>query len=355
MNKEINPNRNILIEDEPFSISQVFINMKNSFVQLLTHWKKLSLFAIIGGIMGVLIAWFTPTTYTAKTTFVVEEAKSGGSSILSSLAGQTGLDIASLSGGNGLFSGDNVLLLLKSTSLVKKSLLTPYDETQTLADAYANVNHLKQKWKSNSKINKEINFGGNLTRLEDSLLQTMMYTIINKEISITRMDKKVSIFELLVTSKDEKFSYLFATNLLKKTAEFYIDIKVGNLRKNVVRLQERADSLLDLLDKKTFNAAEATSQMLNGNRALPDLVSSSEISTRNKTIQTTVYTSLIQNLELSKTSLIQQTPVFQNLDNPEYPLKISKTSKLLYSIVGAMIAVVIGAFSIFIKPTPLAD
>ena len=355
MNKEINPNRNILIEDEPFSISQVFINMKNSFVQLLTHWKKLSLFAIIGGIMGVLIAWFTPTTYTAKTTFVVEEAKSGGSSILSSLAGQTGLDIASLSGGNGLFSGDNVLLLLKSTSLVKKSLLTPYDETQTLADAYANVNHLKQKWKSNSKINKEINFGGNLTRLEDSLLQTMMYTIINKEISITRMDKKVSIFELLVTSKDEKFSYLFANNLLKKTAEFYIDIKVGNLRKNVVRLQERADSLLDLLDKKTFNAAEATSQMLNGNRALPDLVSSSEISTRNKTIQTTVYTSLIQNLELSKTSLIQQTPVFQNLDNPEYPLKISKTSKLLYSIVGAMIAVVIGAFSIFIKPTPIAD
>ena len=351
----MNPNRNILIEDEPFSISQVFTNMKNSFVQLLTHWKKLSLFAFIGGLMGVLVAFFIPTTYTAKTTFVVEEAKSGGSSILSSLAGQTGLDIASLSGGNGLFSGDNVLLLLKSTSLIKKSLLSPYDETQTLADAYANVNHLKEKWLSNSKINKEINFSEKLTRLEDSLLQTIMYTIINKEISITRMDKKVSIFELLVTSKDEKFSYLFSTNLLKKTAEFYIDIKVGNLRKNVIRLQERADSLLDLLDKKTYKAAEVTSQMLNGNRALPDLVSSSEISTRNKTIQTTVYTSLIQNLEISKISLIQQTPVFQNLDNPEYPLKITKASKLIYLIIGAMLAFIIGAFTVFIKPTPIAD
>ena len=182
-----------------------------------------------------------------------------------------------------------------------------------------------------------------------------MYTIINKEISITRMDKKVSIFELLVTSKDEKFSYLFSTNLLKKTAEFYIDIKVGNLRKNVIRLQERADSLLDLLDKKTYKAAEVTSQMLNGNRALPDLVSSSEISTRNKTIQTTVYTSLIQNLEISKISLIQQTPVFQNLDNPEYPLKITKASKLIYLIIGAMLAFIIGAFTVFIKPTPIAD
>ena len=351
----MNPNRNILIEDEPFSISQVFTNMKNSFVQLLTHWKKLSLFAFIGGLMGVLVAFFIPTTYTAKTTFVVEEAKSGGSSILSSLAGQTGLDIASLSGGNGLFSGDNVLLLLKSTSLIKKSLLSPYDENQTLEDSYANVNHLKEKWLSNSKINKEINFSEKLTRLEDSLLQTIMYTIINKEISITRMDKKVSIFELLVTSKDEKFSYLFSTNLLKKTAEFYIDIKVGNLRKNVIRLQERADSLLDLLDKKTYKAAEVTSQMLNGNRALPDLVSSSEISTRNKTIQTTVYTSLIQNLEISKISLIQQTPVFQNLDNPEYPLKITKASKLIYLIIGAMLAFIIGAFTVFIKPTPIAD
>jgi len=351
----MNPNRNILIEDEPFSISQVFTNIKNRFVQLFTHWKKLSLFAFIGGLIGVLVAFFIPTTYTAKTTFVVEEAKSGGSSILSSLAGQTGLDIASLSGGNGLFSGDNVLLLLKSTSLIKKSLLSPYDSTQTLADAYANVNHLKENWQANPKINKKINFGGKLQRLEDSLLQTMMYTIINKEISITRMDKKVSIFELLVTSKDEKFSYLFSTNLLKKTAEFYIDIKVGNLRKNVIRLQERADSLLDLLDKKTYKAAEATSQMLNGNKALPDLVSSSEISTRNKTIQTTVYTSLIQNLEISKTSLIQQTPVFQNLDNPEYPLKITKASKLIYLIFGAMLALIIGAFTVFIKPTPIAD
>ena len=355
MNKENNSNRNILIEDEPFSITQLFINSQTMFLKLLTHWKKLSLFALVGGLIGVVIAWTTPTTYTAKTTFVVEEAKSGGSSILSSLAGQTGLDIASLSGGNGLFSGDNVLLLLKSTSLVKKSLLSAYDSTQTLADAYANVNHLKEKWQSNPKINKVINFGGTLTRLEDSLLQTMMYTIINKEISITRMDKKVSIFELLVSSKDENFSYLFASNLLKKTAEFYIDIKVGNLRKNVARLQVRADSLLDLLDKKTYKAAEATSQMLNGNRALPDLVSSSEISTRNKTIQTTVYTSLVQNLELSKTSLIQQTPVFQNLDNPEYPLKISKASKTLYLIIGAMVAVLIGAITVFIKPTPIAD
>lgn len=355
MNKEINSNRNILIEDEPFSITQVFINSQAMLLKLFAHWKKLRLFALIGGLIGVLIAWYTPTTYTAKTTFVVEEAKSGGSSILSSLGSQTGLDIASLSGGNSLFSGDNVLLLLKSTSLVKKSLLSPYDSTQTLADAYANVNHLKENWQANPKINKQINFGGNLQRLEDSLLQTMMYTIINKEISITRMDKKVSIFELLVTSKDEKFSYLFSTNLLKKTAEFYIDIKVGNLRKNVVRLQERADSLLDLLDKKTYKAAEASSQMLNGNRALPDLISSSEISTRNKTIQTTVYTSLIQNLELSKTSLIQQTPVFQNLDNPEYPLKITKASKLIYLLIGAMLAVVIGAFTVFIKPTPIAD
>jgi uncharacterized protein involved in exopolysaccharide biosynthesis len=64
---------------------------------------------------------------------------------------------------------------------------------------------------------------------------------------------------------------------------------------------------------------------------------------------------LIQNLELSKTSLIQQTPVFQNLDNPEYPLKISKASKTLYLIIGAMVAVLIGAITIFIKPTPIAD
>ena len=128
MNSNQSNNQNNILEDEPFSFIQIFTNIKLFMVELLTYWKQLFSFALIGGIIGFGWAYYTPITYTARTTFVVEEAKSGNSSLLSTIAGQGGFDIGSISGGSGILSGDNVLELLKSNSLVKKALLSAYDD-----------------------------------------------------------------------------------------------------------------------------------------------------------------------------------------------------------------------------------
>lgn len=353
MSNKIFPNSNILVEDEPFSITEVYHNFKSFFNKVIKYWKIAFIITIFSGFIGLLITFFIPNTFTAKTTFVVEDAKTGSSSILSTLAGQTGIDIGGMGGGSGLLNGDNVLQLLKSRTLIKKSLLSPYDQQNTLADIYATVNDLKPKWQKDKKINKLISFNTKLTRLEDSLLQTIINRLIEKDISISRLDKKVSIYELNITSKDEKFSYLFSNYLLNKTTEFYIDIKVGNIKKNIQRLESRADSLLILLDKKTYMAAEASSQLLNVNKAIPNLPSNAEIVSRNKNIQTAVYTNLIQNLELNKTTLLQHTPVFQNLDTPEFPLKINKASKFLYLIGGLLIGFLLSLLIVFFKSNPL--
>jgi len=353
MSKNIFSNSKILIEDEPFSINQLFISFKNFFLKLINNWKIVITFSLLCGLISLIIAVYTPKTYTAKTTFVVEDAKSGSTSILSTLAGQSGIDIGSLAGGSGLLNGDNVLQLLKSKTLIKKSLLSSYDEKNTLADRYASVYNLKSKWQSDKKINKNINFNSKLTRLEDSLLQIITNLIIDKDLRIGRLDKKVSIYELNMTSRDEKFSFLFSNYLLYNTTDFYINIKVGNIKSNIERLEKRADSLLEILDKKTYKAAEANSQLLNINKALPKLPSNAEIISRNKNIQAAVYTSLIQNLELNKTTLLQQTPVFQTLDKPEFPLNINKPSKLLYLFTGLLIGFSISLFFVYFKKSTI--
>jgi uncharacterized protein involved in exopolysaccharide biosynthesis len=353
MNNKIFSNSKILVEDEPFSIVDLFNNFKYFLIKVLKNWKIVVTISTLGGLIGILIAVYTPKTYTAKTTFVVEDAKTGSSSILSNLVGQTGLDIGGLGGGSGLLNGDNVLQLLKSQTLIKKSLLSQYDQKNTLADIYATVNNLKAKWQSNKNINKVITFNSKNTRLEDSLLQTIISQIIEKDISISRLDKKVSIYELNITSKDEKLSFLLSNILLNKATDFYIDIKVGNIRKNIQRLETRADSLLILLDKKTYKSAEASSQLLNVNKAIPNLPSNAEIVNRNKNIQTAIYTNLIQSLELNRTSLLQHTPVFQNIDIPEFPLKINKASKLLYLLVGLSIGFILSILVVYIKKTSL--
>ena len=355
MNSNKSNMQNNILEDEPFSFTQIFSNVKSFIFEIFSYWKQLFILAIIGGMIGFGWAYYTPVTYTARTTFIVEEAKSGSSSLLSSIASQGGFDFGNMSGGSGILSGDNVLQLLKSNSLVKKALLSPYDDTKTLADLYAELYGLKSQWLKSPSIHSEINFKGPLSRLKDSLLQTMMFKIIDKDIMISKPDKRISIFELLITNRDENFSYKFSNNLLKQATDFYIDVKVGGLKRNVERLQIRADSLSELLDKKTYLAAEASAQMLNINKVYSGVAASAEISNRNKILQSNIYASLVQNLEASRTALVQQTPVFQTLDTPEYPLKKNKTSKILYFLFGALIAVFLFSFIIAFKPRSITN
>jgi hypothetical protein len=50
--------------------------------------------------------------------------------------------------------------VFKSSSLTKETLLTPYDSLsdKTLADKYAEVNGLRDAWKENKKIGKDVYF-----------------------------------------------------------------------------------------------------------------------------------------------------------------------------------------------------
>ena len=46
---------------------------------------------MIGALFGALAAWYWPVTYTSRLSFVVEDNKAGGGSMISALAGEFGL------------------------------------------------------------------------------------------------------------------------------------------------------------------------------------------------------------------------------------------------------------------------
>ena len=337
-------------EDEKFSFKLLLNQYKRQVLFTLGYWKTLTVVGFIAAIVAVAYTFFQPITYTARTTFVVEDAKSGGGSLISALSGSLGIDIGGMSGSNSMLAGDNVLELLRSNSLIKKTLLTKFDTTgtNTLADIYAENYGWKAKWKSNSAINKDIRFNViPLTRLEDSLLQVMVEQIQLKEISVGKPDKKLGFFELQFSSKNETLSKLFCVNLINEATTFYINTKTSRLRKNIESLQKRADSLGLLLNRKTFSAAEASVQTLDVNLAYASPSVNAEISSRDKFMQSTVYAEIVKNLELSKTALAQESPTVQLLDTPEFPLKKNKKSKLLYAIMGFLGGFFILGFIIF--------
>ncbi|HJV18959.1 MAG TPA: Wzz/FepE/Etk N-terminal domain-containing protein [Sediminibacterium sp.] len=339
-------------EEAPFSFAVILRNWKTQVRYLLGQWKLLCLVGLIGGLAGLGYAFYKPVTYTARLTFVVEDSKSSGGGLASALAGQFGLDLGGLSGGSGVLQGDNVLELLKSQRLLKKALISAYDAPyvvkgkNSLADQYAEAYGWKRKWAGSSKVGKDILFGVNrnsFSRLEDSLLHVIIKNITERELSIAKPDKKLGIFALEITTRDEQLSQLLCQRLLKVTTDFYVDTKTRRVRGNVDRLQKRVDSIGAILNRKTYSAAAANRQLLDGNPAFSAPEVTAEISSRDKLVQSTVFAELTKNLEASKTTLIQETPTVQVVDDPELPLKKNKLSKLLALAAGAVLLTVLTA------------
>jgi LPS O-antigen subunit length determinant protein (WzzB/FepE family) len=294
---------------------------------LRSRWVKILLTGVTGAIIGLAYAYLQPVKYTSRLTFVVEETKSSAGG-LASLAGQFGLDLGG-GGGGGIFNGDNILLFLKSENLVRETLLTSYlKEPKTLGDKYAQAYKLHEKWNKSSKIGNIDFYGGQLNRIEDSLLQAITDQIIKKELSVSRPDKKASFVEVTTSMNDEVLSKLFCDKLVSLALQRYVVSKTKTKEANVVKLQKRADSLEAILNVRTYTSAASQQSLLDINPGLRAASAPTEIKTRDKMTAAAIYTEVVKNLELSKTILNQETPTIEIVDQSSLPLKKEKVSKI---------------------------
>jgi hypothetical protein len=335
-------NRQPSTDSDEISLKELIEKLQSIWIYLLTQWVKILLVGLIGGAIGFVYAYLQPVKYIAKMTFVVENAKGGSGAGLGSLASQFGFDLGG--GGEGsIFSGDNILLFLKSESLVRETLLTPSDEKGniTLADLYAEVMKMKESWLKNEKVG-QINFAKHksalLPRKEDSILQTIESAIIKNNLIIAKPDKKASFIEAKVNTQDEVFSKLFLDRLVQIAIDRYVQSIIKTKAANVAMLQKKADSLTAVLNNKTYNAAASQQNLIDANPALKTNAISSEISNRDKTMAATIFAEVVKNLELSKTLLNQETPVIQVVDQSTFPLEKEKTNKLKSIILGGILS-----------------
>lgn len=327
---------------DQISLKELIEKILVNFSFLSKKWKVILLAGIIGGLIGYIYSNNKPVTYTAKLTFILEEGKSGASGLggLASLAGQFGVDVGVGSGGN-VLSGDNILLYFKSPSLAKEVLLSQFDSLnkETIADAYIRFYSLNKIWEKNEKIGK-IDFRTNelspeIKRTKDSLLQKIIENIITYEFDVIRPDKKATFIDVTVKMRNEILAKMYCEKIVQRVVERYTNIKIQRQKATVDKLQIRADSISLLLGLKTVSGA--TLQNLTNTLDINPLYRTGtavavENTIRDKTLLSTIYASVVQNLELAKFNLSQETPVIQIIDQPVFPLKMDKLSKLKTSI-----------------------
>jgi hypothetical protein len=311
-------------EEINFSFRTLLENRKDDFHYLWTKKKQAGLLAIAGIAFGSSLSLLWPVTYSAKMTFVVENSKAGAGSLVSDLAGQFGLDVSSLNGISGVLASENVQELLKSNKILKRSLLSSYDQKHTLADLYIRKNGLKKRWEDKYVENGELIFPKDrqsYSRLQDSLLMEIVKRITEKEISILMPDKRQGFFELTLTTRDEQLSSLLCRQIVYESSNFYIQTKTQRIKNNVDRLQARADSIGFLLKNKTYKASNSSALLLDVNPSYSKARVGAEVDERDKYILSTIYSEIVKNLEISKTVLAQETPTVQILDEPDFPLQ----------------------------------
>lgn len=305
--------------------------------------KKLFFLIIfsISTIVGYVYSTFQTSSYIAKTSFIVEDTKSGIPGLggnISSLAGQLGVDIGGASSNN-LLTSDNIVFYFKSESITKKILSDnyPLDSNKTFADVYSEIYEHKNKWYKYFD-NKKIDFKNNKKelisqRLRDSLISVLATEIIKKRFEIDKIDKKSSIILLKVNTNNELFTLYFSELLLNEAIKRYISFKNSKQLQLVSQLQNKADSISSLLEISTLKnyQFQQNNSVMDINplyRANPS--SQLDKSSRDKTMLSAMMSSVVQNLELAKFSLNQNTPIIQIIDNPSLPLQVIKPSKIKY-------------------------
>lgn len=340
---------------EDYYSLQDIINTLRAFLRyLLNRWWVLMLVILVGVGLGIVYYYNQKPKYEAITTFILED-KSANNNGLAGLASQFGFNIGNLTGGGSMFSGDNILTILKSKKVIDRVLLSSVDSSssikKSLADYYLDFTDMKKKWHKKPLL-ADISFTSiknQVTPLQDSILNVIYQSIIKKNLTTERTSKQSSIIRVTVTASDCLFARLIARRLVDEAAKLYMDIRIGTAQENIQQMQRRSDSLLLLLNSKSYSTA--ANQLLDVNPGIKTAVVPVEIGIRDKTVLATLYTEVTKNLEASKLLLSQQTPVIQLLDTPGFLLKNQKKGMLFLIIAFSMVAELIyisGAFLSFL-------
>ena len=320
-------------------LGDVIESIKRFFSYLRSQVILIALCALVGLILPLIYRALQKPAYAASTTFILEEKSAGGGG-LAGIASQVGLDLGSLGSGSSLFTGDNILDIIKSRVIIEKVLLTPISGNtgKTLADLYVEFSGLGER------LPVPVSFAslGAHSVYQDSVLYVMYEQIAKKNVSVDRLNKKGSIFKIVTVSQNQVFSKNFAERLLKETTTYYVNVKTSTAAANVKRLQARGDSLLRVLNAKSYNAASF--QILDPNVAYKSMSVPAEVSSRDKSIVFSIYAEVTKNLEMSRIALVSQTPVIQLLDVPKYPLMDDRKSYLFLGFAGLFAGLLVGFF-----------
>lgn len=322
------------------------------FNYLVKKWWLFLVIGLLAGLVGVYYAYRQQTNFESNLTFVLQqEGNSGGVSGALSLAAQFGLNIG---GGDDMFSGDNILEIIKSRRIIEKVFLsvdTFNNKPYTLIEYF--IHHpTSQQTKENNSKTSNIHFLPNQNRqtfsyAQDSVLFITYKRFSTNNIEADRPDRKLSIFSIRIVSDDEKFTKIFTDRIIHATDSFYIEICSKKERETLEILEQRVAVMKGNLSASI--SSRATTQDANVNPAFAAAQIPLQKQQANIQVYGGAYAEMFKNLELARYQYLKKIPLIQIIDAAEYPMKKIKVGKLKTGIIFSLTAILLVVFIIWLK------
>lgn len=357
-----NSHQNINTEKDEISIKELIIKLNEWLKYLMSKWIIISIFGLFGGLLGFVYASTKQPTYTATTTFVLEDEKGSGLGSLAGLASMAGVDVAG--GGGGIFKGENILELYKSRKMLIGALFTEVTingKKQTLVEKYIDFNNLRNKWSGNPALTK-LKFVNDdfvsgksslkTNRLRDSVLTEIVGDLVKNYLNVTKPDKQLGIIRIDVKGPDEFFAKTFNEEIVKNVNDYYLQTKTKKSLQNVKIMQGKTDSVRAVMNGAIYNAvaiSDATPN-LNPTRQI-QRVAPTQRAQFSAEANKAILSSLMQNLEMAKVALMKETPLLEIIDQPVYPLKKDSFSRARGVVFGGILGCLIVSLILFFRRT----
>jgi hypothetical protein len=346
------------MNNEPITLGYIKKFIQYLMNELTRKSKWIFTFAAVCALLGLGYAILKKTRYEAKISFFLNEKDMPMVGGLAGLAGQ----FFNMGVNSEWPSEDKIKDLVFTRRILAQNLFTTIEvngKKESMVNHFIDVNNLIDAFKSDTILADFTYFTSanpsHLSYKENHALNVIIRFIKESNmIKVTSTTKETimgnkggGIIGFEVQTKSEVLSKEFTENLLKVLSEFYIKKAVEREQDNYLLLVNKCDSLKMVLEEKELELASFN------DRSLALVKSQAGLTKlrlqRDLQILNVMYAEVLKNKEAIKFSLDTQTPIFQVIDSPDYPLNIIKPSKVNSFLIGLVVGMVCSTFFFIIR------
>ncbi len=345
-----------MYEDE-ITLKELILSIQEFSKEVLKNWKIILAVALVMIGIFVLRAHFTPVTYKAELTFMVNE-DGGSMNGVNAILGQFGFG-----GGKTSSNLKKILKLSQSKKIIQEVLFKRvklsqkdgFEEEDFLANHIIRLYDFHEKWSEDETGMANFFFTKSnikeFSRTENRALGAVFTKVVGKEdiegLFETSYSEETGIMNLTVMSESELMSIFLTKYIFESLSVFYVTKTIEKQQQTFDIFNLKADSISTELRAKEIELANFRDRSF-GTLMRKDKVKE-QLLQRDIQILTLLYGEVLKNLEIADFSLKNKTPFIQEIDIPTVPIKGREPSKVMAVIFGFLFGTVIGIIAIVFR------